>query len=81
MASSPSTIPRHASGRAHGQQPCEEVVVEPLERGFGHTLGNSAAPRAVVIDSWCRDHEVEIDGVLYEYTTLEGLQEDVIKSC
>jgi DNA-directed RNA polymerase subunit alpha len=56
-------------------------VVEPLERGFGHTLGNSAAPRAVVIDSWCRDHEVEIDGVLYEYTTLEGLQEDVIKSC
>ena len=55
-----------------------KVVVEPLERGFGHTLGNalrrvllSSIPGAAII-------EVEIDGVLHEYTTLEGLQEDVI---
>lgn len=54
------------------------VFVEPLERGFGHTLGNalrrvllSSIPGAAII-------EVEIDNVLHEYTTLEGLQEDVI---
>ena len=56
-----------------------KVIVEPLERGFGHTLGNalrrvllSSIPGAAII-------EVEIDGVLHEYTTLEGLQEDVIE--
>lgn len=55
------------------------VVVEPLERGFGHTLGNalrrvllSSIPGSAIV-------EVEIDGVLHEYTTLEGLQEDVIE--
>ncbi|MBN8727630.1 MAG: DNA-directed RNA polymerase subunit alpha [Xanthomonadales bacterium] len=55
------------------------VVVEPLERGFGHTLGNalrrvllSSIPGAAIV-------EVEIDGVLHEYTTLEGLQEDVVE--
>src|SRR4051812_32639626 len=56
-----------------------KVVVEPMERGFGHTLGNalrrvllSSIPGSAII-------EVEIDGVLHEYTTLEGLQEDVIE--
>jgi DNA-directed RNA polymerase subunit alpha len=55
------------------------VVVEPLERGYGHTLGNalrrvllSSIPGAAIV-------EAEIDGVLHEYTTLEGLQEDVIE--
>jgi DNA-directed RNA polymerase subunit alpha len=54
------------------------VVVEPLERGYGHTLGNalrrvllSSIPGAAIVDA-------EIDGVLHEYTTLEGLQEDII---
>jgi DNA-directed RNA polymerase subunit alpha len=56
-----------------------KVVVEPLERGFGHTLGN--ALRRVLLSSipGCAIIEVEIDGVLHEYTTLEGLQEDVIE--
>ncbi|MCE5232456.1 MAG: DNA-directed RNA polymerase subunit alpha [Mizugakiibacter sp.] len=56
-----------------------KVVVEPLERGFGHTLGN--ALRRVMLSSipGCAIVEVEIDGVLHEYTTLEGLQEDVIE--
>ena len=56
-----------------------KVVVEPLERGFGHTLGN--ALRRVLLSSipGCAIVEVEIDGVLHEYTTLEGLQEDVIE--
>jgi DNA-directed RNA polymerase subunit alpha len=55
-----------------------KVTLEPLERGFGHTLGNalrrillSSMPGAAVV-------EVEIEGVLHEYTTLEGMQEDVV---
>ncbi|HET6631968.1 MAG TPA: DNA-directed RNA polymerase subunit alpha [Rhodanobacteraceae bacterium] len=56
-----------------------KVVVEPLERGFGHTLGN--ALRRVLLSAipGCAIVEVEIDGVLHEYTTMEGLQEDVIE--
>ncbi|HEX7326527.1 MAG TPA: DNA-directed RNA polymerase subunit alpha [Rhodanobacteraceae bacterium] len=55
------------------------VVVEPLERGYGHTLGN--ALRRVLLSSitGAAIVEAEIDGVLHEYTTLEGLQEDVIE--
>ena len=55
------------------------IVLEPLERGFGHTLGN--ALRRVLLSSipGAAITEVEIDGVLHEYTTLEGLQEDVIE--
>src|SRR6185312_12736281 len=55
------------------------VVVEPLERGYGHTLGN--ALRRVLLSSipGFAITEVEIDGVLHEYTTLEGLQEDVLE--
>ena len=55
------------------------VVIEPLERGYGHTLGN--ALRRVLLSSipGFAITEVEIDGVLHEYTTLEGLQEDVLE--
>lgn len=54
-----------------------KVVIEPLDRGFGHTLGN--ALRRVLLSSMpgCAVTEVEIDGVLHEYTTIEGVQEDV----
>jgi len=54
------------------------VVLEPLERGFGHTLGN--ALRRVLLSSMpgCAVVEASIDGVLHEYTTKEGVQEDVI---
>ncbi|CAK0749318.1 RNA polymerase subunit alpha [Gammaproteobacteria bacterium] len=55
-----------------------QVIVEPLERGFGHTLGNSlrrillsSIPGAAVV-------EAEIEGVLHDYTTKEGVQEDII---
>jgi DNA-directed RNA polymerase subunit alpha len=54
------------------------VTLEPLERGFGHTLGNalrrillSSMPGSAIINA-------EIDGVLHEYSTIEGVQEDVI---
>ena len=55
-----------------------KVVLEPFERGFGHTLGNSL--RRILLSSMpgCAVVEVEIDGVLHEYTTIESVQEDVI---
>ena len=55
-----------------------KVILEPLERGFGHTLGN--ALRRILLSSMpgCAVTEVEIDGVLHEYSTKEGVQEDVL---
>ena len=55
------------------------VVLEPLERGFGHTLGN--ALRRVLLSSipGAAITEVEIEGVLHEYSTIEGVQEDVVE--
>ena len=54
------------------------VTLEPLERGFGHTLGNTL--RRILLSSMpgCAVTEVQIDGVLHEYGTIEGVQEDVI---
>ncbi|ADC63255.1 DNA-directed RNA polymerase subunit alpha [Allochromatium vinosum] len=60
--------------------PCHSrVSLEPLERGFGHTLGN--ALRRILLSSMdgYAVTEVEIQGVLHEYTTLEGVQEDVLE--
>jgi DNA-directed RNA polymerase subunit alpha len=55
-----------------------KVTLEPLERGFGHTLGTalrrillSSMPGAAVTD-------VVIDGISHEYSTIEGIREDVI---
>ncbi len=54
------------------------VTLEPLERGFGHTLGS--ALRRIMLSSIVGSSvtEVSIDGVLHEYGTIEGVQEDVI---
>jgi len=56
-----------------------KVVLEPLERGFGHTLGN--ALRRILLSSMPGSaiEEVEIDGVVHEYSTIEGVGEDVIE--
>lgn len=56
-----------------------KITLEPLERGFGHTLGN--ALRRILLSSMpgCAVVEVEIDGVLHEYSAIEGVQEDVIE--
>ncbi|AZR82862.1 MULTISPECIES: DNA-directed RNA polymerase subunit alpha [Piscirickettsiaceae] len=55
------------------------VTLEPLERGFGHTLGNalrrillSSMPGAAIV-------EAQIDGVLHEYSAIEGVREDVLE--
>lgn len=57
---------------------CAKIVIEPLERGFGHTLGN--ALRRVLLSAipGCAVTEVSIEGVVHEYSTLEGVHEDVI---
>ena len=54
-----------------------KITIEPLNRGFGHTLGNVL--RRVLLSSMagCAVTEVEIEGVLHDYTTIEGVQEDV----
>lgn len=54
------------------------ITLEPLERGFGHTLGN--ALRRILLSSMpgCAVTEARIEGVLHEYSTIEGVQEDVI---
>jgi DNA-directed RNA polymerase subunit alpha len=62
----------------HLNETTATITLEPLDRGFGYTLGNalrrvllSSLPGAAVV-------EVEIEGVLHEYTSIEGVQEDVI---
>jgi DNA-directed RNA polymerase subunit alpha len=55
-----------------------KVTLEPFERGYGHTLGN--ALRRVLLSSMVgfAPTEVTIAGVLHEYSTLDGVQEDVV---
>ena len=55
-----------------------EVTLEPFERGYGHTLGN--ALRRVLLSSMVgfAPTEVTISGVVHEYSTLDGVQEDVV---
>jgi DNA-directed RNA polymerase subunit alpha len=55
-----------------------KVVMEPFERGYGHTLGN--ALRRILLSSMpgYAATEVKITGVLHEYSALEGVQEDVV---
>jgi len=54
------------------------VTLEPMERGFGFTLGN--ALRRVLLSSipGFAITEVKIDGVVHEYSTIDGVQEDVV---
>ncbi len=70
----PRTVDVQAISATHAK-----VTLEPLERGFGYTLGN--ALRRILLSSMpgCAVTEVKIDGVLHEYSTIEGVQEDVIE--
>ncbi len=70
----PSRIVVQSLGGSHAK-----VILEPLERGFGHTLGN--ALRRILLSSipGCAITEAQIDGVLHEYTTIEGVKEDVVE--
>jgi len=62
-----------------GRRSHARISLEPLERGFGHTLGNALRRILLSSMSGCAVTEVEIQGVLHEYTTLEGVQEDVLE--
>jgi DNA-directed RNA polymerase subunit alpha len=55
------------------------VVMEPFERGYGHTLGN--ALRRILLSSMPGSAvtEVKISGVLHEYSSIDGVQEDVVE--
>ncbi len=54
------------------------IILEPLERGFGHTLGNSL--RRILLSSIAGSaiSEVLIEGVSHEFSSIEGVQEDVL---
>ncbi len=54
------------------------VVMEPFERGYGHTLGN--ALRRILLSSMpgYAPTEVKIEGIVHEYSALDGVQEDVV---
>ncbi len=70
----PRTINVQAYSETHAK-----VALEPLERGFGHTLGN--ALRRILLSSieGSAITEVEIEGVVHEYSTIDGVQEDVLE--
>jgi DNA-directed RNA polymerase subunit alpha len=55
------------------------VVMEPFERGYGHTLGN--ALRRILLSSMPghAPTEVKIAGVLHEYSSIDGVQEDIVE--
>ena len=55
-----------------------KIVLEPLERGFGHTLGN--ALRRIILSSipGAAVSEAKINGVLHEFGSVDGVKEDVI---
>lgn len=70
----PRNIDVHAYSDTHAK-----IVLEPLERGFGHTLGN--ALRRILLSSieGAAIIEAEIEGVLHEYSSIEGVHEDVLE--
>lgn len=57
------------------------VVLTPLERGYGHTIGN--ALRRILLSSMpgAAITEVTVDNVLHEYSTLAGVREDMLNIC
>ena len=69
----PKIVNVEAVGASHAK-----VTMEPFERGYGHTLGN--ALRRVLLSSMTgyAPTEVSIAGVVHEYSTIEGVQEDVV---
>ena len=55
------------------------VIAEPLEKGYALTIGNSL--RRILLSSiqGAAITAIQIDGVLHEYTTIDGVQEDVVE--
>lgn len=55
----------------------EKFTIEPLEPGFGYTLGNSLRRTLLSSIPGAAITQVKIDGVLHEFSTIEGVTEDV----
>ncbi|MFZ9194517.1 MAG: DNA-directed RNA polymerase subunit alpha [Burkholderiales bacterium] len=55
-----------------------KVTMEPFERGYGHTLGNALRRTLLSSMPGYAATEVKIAGVLHEYSTIDGVQEDVV---
>src|SRR5690606_33461530 len=69
----PRSIEVEPAGKNHAR-----VIMEPFERGYGHTLGN--ALRRILLSSMTgyAPTEVQITGVVHEYSTIAGVREDVV---
>jgi DNA-directed RNA polymerase subunit alpha len=69
----PRTISVESVGANHAK-----VIMEPFERGYGHTLGN--ALRRILLSSMTgyAPTEIQISGVVHEYSTIPGVREDVV---
>src|SRR3990172_12161936 len=55
-----------------------KLTMEPFERGYGHTLGNALRRTLLSSMPGYAATEVKISGVVHEYSTLDGVQEDVV---
>ena len=55
-----------------------KLTMEPFERGYGHTLGNALRRTLLSSMPGYAATEVKINGVLHEYSTIDGVQEDVV---
>ena len=56
-----------------------KLTMEPFERGYGHTLGNALRRTLLSSMPGYAATEVKIAGVLHEYSTLDGVQEVVLR--
>ncbi|MCK5809538.1 MAG: DNA-directed RNA polymerase subunit alpha, partial [Cocleimonas sp.] len=79
MPSSPTDLlkPRNIQVEDLGNN-TSRITLEPLERGFGHTLGNALRRILLSSISGCSVTEVQIKGVTHEYSALPGVKEDVV---
>ncbi len=55
-----------------------ELHIEPLEKGFGHTLGNALRRVLLTNLEGAAATQVQIDGINHQFSTLAGLQEDIV---
>ena len=80
MQNSPNEFltPQHIDVTSNGPTHAR-IILEPLERGFGHTLGNALRRILLSSMSGCAIVEVDINGVEHEYGAIEGVQEDVME--
>lgn len=75
----PTMNPTFAVTEVESSDSQATLVIEPLEQGYGHTIGN--ALRRVLLSSLpgTAITKVRIDGVDHQFTTLEGMTEDVVE--